>query len=320
MNVLLVINKLWWESKCPPFWPEQYNALRNHPDVRIETTGTGWSNWDQKASLRSNVENLMPTADVVYLWRPFGIAEFPGIIGGEGRLRQLKVSAYQDDPRNGVLEAKRAGLDLLFYHDHWDRQFFQGGGIRSVYLPLAVNLELYTNHDRFMHERHIPVILTGNRNPKVYPLRVRYSRLMSLGRIVGRIRQTPGYRLPRIESVFKEQRQYAASLMSSKISIVSTCPYIPLTLRKYFESMAAGCVIVGDMPNSPPDDIKGCINVVSAKDSDDVLVSAIKRLLNSPDELERQRIRNRRVAEAYGYKQFADRWVEAVTESLEMKR
>lgn len=319
MKVLLVVHKNWFEWKCPPFWPEQYHAICAHPEVTMKVTGPRWDGWVQDYTLRRNIERLMPDADVVYLWRPFGIVEFCGITGADAELKQLKVSAYQDDPRNGVIEARRAKLDLLFYHDHWDRQFFQDCGIRSVYLPLAVNLDLFNAWTRPVHQRKIPVILTGNVQRTTYPLRARYNKLLRQGMIPGHIRKTPGYRMQNLNSVMREQRQYASMLLNSKISIVSTCPHIPLTLRKYFESMAAGCAIIGDVPHSPPDDVRECLNVVSTKMGDDALIKHVKRLLSDPAEIERQRERNRKVAERYSYAAFAEKWVATVKQSLAEK-
>lgn len=319
MKVLLVVNKQWWERKCPPFWPEQYHALAARKDVTIQVTGPRWQGWSQQRSLRWNIENLYPEADVVYLWRPFGIVEFEGIIGADKPLRQLKVSAYQDDPKFSLQEAKRAGLDLLFYHDHWDRQFYEKSRIRSVYLPLAVNLALYEGADKPIADRKMPVILTGNVNQQTYPLRVRFQRILKRGRVPGHQRQMPGYRMASLNHVMREQQRYAGVLINSKISLVSTCPHIPLTLRKYFESMAAGCVVVGDIPHSPPDDVRECINAVSLKNSESEIADRISSLLKNPEECERQSARNRKVAARYGYAEFADRWVKTVQESLDMQ-
>jgi len=292
-------------------------ALEKHPEVKIVRTGPRWGGWDEKASLKQNIERLMPDADVVFMWRPFGIVEFGGFRGADERIDQLKVSAYQDSPVKGAIEAKNAGLDLLFYHDHWDRQFFQDCGVRSVYLPLAVNLDLFGEWGNNQEGRSTPILLTGNTQQQTYPLRYRYERILRHKRgIQGRIRPMPGYRMKSLDHVMQEQKRYVRSLCNSRISIVTSCPHIPLTLRKYFESMAAGCVLVGDVPHSPPDDVKSCINVVSMKMSDAELVATANRLVNDPKECERQRQRNRKIAENYSYTEFAKRWVSAVKESL----
>jgi len=319
LRVLMVVNKRWWEYKCPPFWPEQYQALAACPGVDIRVTGERWAGWKNQRTLRENINRLMPEADVVYLWRPLGIVEFPGILGSEESLPQLKVSAYQDDPKISVPEAQKVGLDLLFYHDHWDRQFFEGCGIRSVYLPLAVNLSLYKNWDTPYDQRKVSTILTGSINPEVYPLRVTFQRMLQRKMIAGHIRKAPGYRLPSLKRVLQEQARYANSLTQSKVSLVSSCPHIPLTLRKYFESLAAGCVLFGDVPAEPPTDVAKCINVIHSNMSYSDIVSKIQQVLMDKEECERQRVRNRKVAEAYSYIKFAQRWVDAVKVSLAEK-
>lgn len=316
LRVLLVIHKTWWERKCPPFWPEQYSALAAREDIRIKVTGPGWPGWVQSNSLRDNMETLFPEADVCYLWRPFGIVEFNGIVGAEQKISALKVSAYQDDPKFSLREAKQARLDLFFYHDHWDAQFYKDCGIRNEYLPLAVNLDLYKEHGRGQSDRLVPVVLTGNQNHVTYPLRTRFRRILKQGRLRGRIREMPGYRMRSLSHVMREQNQYAHLLQGSRISLVSTCPHIPLTLRKYFESMAAGCVVVGDVPHSPPKDVRECINVVDRSMSDEKIIKVVNRLLKDPDECHRQSVRNRKVAERYGYQQFAERWIKIVKECL----
>lgn len=319
MKVLLVIHHEWWQRKSPPFWPDQFDALAAHPDVTIKVTGPRWPDYDNAKTLRDNVEVIMPDADVLYLWRPFGIAEFSGIRGADEKLPQLKVSAYQDDATVSIPEARNAGLDLLFYHDHWDRQFYGKSGIRSVYLPLAVNLPLFDAWDRNQSQRPTQVLLTGNLNPVIYPLRARYHSMISKGLVKGRVRKQSPYRMPSLSAIREEQKAYSSALCFTRISLVSTSPKYPLTLRKYFESMAAGCVVFGDMPHSPPDDVRGCINEVTAKMSGQEIASRIKRMLNNPAECERQRLRNRSIAEKYGYGQFAERWVATVRESLESR-
>lgn len=319
MKILLVIHRHWWERKCPPFWPDQVDALQAVPGVTVQVSGPKWPDWELDKSLRHNVEKIAPDTDVLYLWRPYGAAEFCGVLGAEEKLPWLKVSGYQDAPQKGAEEAKRVGLDLLFYHDHWDRQFFDGCRIRSVYLPLAVNLPLFAGWDRTQTERKTPVLLTGNQAPDTYPLRLKFNSIIRQRLVPGSIRKPSGYRMHSLRAIREEQQAYATQLVNSRISLVSTCPHIPLTLRKYFESMAAGCVLVGDMPHSPPAEIRDAINVVTNRMTPADIARRIRKLLNDEAECERQRIANRKIAESYGYDSFAARWVATVRESLESR-
>ena len=318
MNVLLVIHRGWWDRKCPPCWPDQTEAIRA-AGVRVQVTGPRWPDWKPDQKLRANVERIMPDADVLYLWRPFGAAEFEGVIGANEKMPWLKVSSYQDNPKGAAVEARDVGLDLLFYRDHWDRQFLQSCGVRSVYIPLAVPLPNYDGWDRNQSERKTPVLLTGNQTPHVYPLRVKFNDMIKRRMIRGAVRPTSPYRMNSLDRIRDEQRAYAKALINTRISLVSTCPTIPLLLRKYLESLAAGCVLVGDMPHSPPQEIAECINVVTRNMTTAHIAGVIKRLLDDPEECDRQRIRNRAIAEKYGYDSFATKWIEAVRESLDAR-
>lgn len=314
MNILMVVHRTWWNRKCPPFWPAQYQFLKARPDVSINVTGPGWADYNEEETLPENVSRLMPDADAVYLWRPFGIREFGGIRGAELPLSALKVSGYQDDPRAGAAEATRANLDLAIYHDLWDASNFTN--VPSVYIPLGVDFELFKDGDRPHASRNIEVSLTGNQDQLTYPLRARYRRIIRSKMAPGRIRPPSKYRYNSLTDVDAEQKKYAEELCHARIAIVSTCPHIPLTLRKYFEAMAAGCAIVGDMPAAPPADIRRRIVEVSTRMTDEKLASAVTSLLNDPLACEQQGIENRVIAQNYSYEKFAERWVAAVQEKM----
>lgn len=299
-----------------------YEFISAHPEVeKSHITGPRWQDWVREQSLQENVDNLMPDADVVFIWRPFGIVEFGRIKDGQQKLKQLKVSAYQDNPIRNRKEAVDANLDLLFYHDLWDRQFFEPCGIRSVYNPLAIHLPLYNRWIKPQSNRTIPVLLAGNLHSSIYPLRGKFESLIRHKQIPGRLRNNLQYRYTSRAKVNQEQGRYATLLCDSQIALVSTAApkYGPLLFRKYLEAMAAGCVVVADFPAVVPRDIRDRIVPVSTKMPDQKIASIIHTLLGDDVAREQQRLANRKVIENnYTYEHFADRWVKAVQESLEI--
>lgn len=322
INVMMVVHRHWCEKKNPPFWPRMHDALKAHPEINILLTGPRWPGYDNNIHLKQNINRLMPDADVVFLWRPFGIVEFGGIKGGEESLDQLKVSAYQDDPKSNCREAVQANLDLLFYHDLWDRQFFDNCGIRSVYLPLAIHLPQFEKWTTPQSQRKTPVIMAGNLNPRVYPLRGKFEKMIRQKTLPGRIKNNMVYRYRDLRAIRKEQQTYANLLCNSQISLVSTAlpQFGPLLFRKYLEAMAAGCVIVADLPAAPPKDVAGRIVQVSVKMSEREIRDRVVELLDNSRLREEHKLANRKVIEnGYTYTHLADRWVTAVKESLESR-
>lgn len=319
MNVLLVVDRNWWNRKCPPFWPDQAVALYNHPNIKLKVSGNNWPDWRRDRVLKRNVNAVFPNADVLYLWRPFGVSEFPATHGADEPTTQLRVSAYQDNIELSSQEAKRARLDLLFYHDLWDRQHYEKLDIPSRYLPLAVNLKLFKNSSNNQAQRPIPVLLTGTILNSVYPLRTTFYEMIKKGLIPGEVRKQFSYRMDNLAAVKREQTSYARHLCQARIALVTTSSKIPLTFRKYFEAMAAGCVLVGDMPACPPPEVKEAINEVSRGMPVAEIAGVVRRLLASPAECERQRTRNIEYAKRYSYELFAERWYQAVKEMLDAR-
>jgi hypothetical protein len=76
----------------------------------------------------------------------------------------------------------------------------------------------------------------------------------------------PGYSLEHddlcqfyAKNILSQQSRYVVSMLDSKICFVGTaqqkidvCKEVGWTVRKYTEAMAAGCVVIGDVPGIPP--------------------------------------------------------------------
>ena len=315
MKILFIVHKGWYDKKCPPFWPLQAKAIAALSNVFVHVSGLLWPDYNAQRSLADNVQRIMPDADVVYLWRPRGVAEFSGIIEPEGEIKPLKVSSYQDDVAKAVLEANSLNLDLVFYHDLWDARFFKSCTTKSMYLPLAVDTSMFSGA-KPQSERDISVLLTGKRDSDVYPFRNRLGKLIQSGVLPGEVRREYTYRYPNLNRVHEEQTNYARQLGDAQVSIVTTCPRVPLTFRKFFESLASGCVLVGDMPAIPPDDVRGCIVEINNDMSNDAIRDVLYRFIDYPEEREKHRLKNLSVALAYSYEEFARKWLEAVKATL----
>lgn len=315
----MVVHKYWFDRKCPPFWPSQFAALHSHPKIEAVLTGPRWDGYDNNETLAANVDRIMPDADVVYLWRPLGIAEFGGVKQPELPLRALKVSSYQDDQKDAVKEALTCRLDLAFYHDLWDARFWKACSIPSSYLPLAVDLQLFKRPPP-INSRKLDGLLTGNTNKTTYPFRAKLEYLIRCRRLPGQVRRTSPYRMDRLEDIHAEQIAYANQLLSAKIAYVTTSPLAPLTMRKYFEAAAAGCVLVGEMPHSPPAGLRDLITQVSATEPAMAMTNRVYKLLLDPKRLEYLSSKTLEFAQNYGYNQFAERWFSRVSLALQQQQ
>jgi len=110
------------------------------------------------------------------------------------------------------------------------------------------------------------VLLFGSTNERLYPLRAAAQRAVKLSdNVISQFRH-PGYAMSWDISylelckyypnhALKQQSDYIQALAQSRICLVGSgaqhvdnCKPIAWTLRKYFEAMAVGCVMIGDVP------------------------------------------------------------------------
>lgn len=162
-------------------------------------------------------------------------------------------------------------------------------------------------------QRPIDCLLTGALHPEVYPLRERFARLIDEGAIPGERRKFPGHRRNSLEDARKQFADYAAHLRLAKVLLVDSSVH-QLFLQRYAEAAAAGCVMIGDMPDDElfRSTLGKALVEVDNDMADKQIVKVVKELLADPAEMERRRaIGLAEYLASYTTEHFAQQFVRA---------
>lgn len=153
----------------------------------------------------------------------------------------VRVVTFNEANHTKTLEEiEQAKANLVVFHHENDIQRW--------------NLNCHTTH--ILHgaaytssvEKTIDCIVAGVVNEKVYPLRTRLCRLVESGKIKGKVRRHPGYRLESKSECRHQYREYIRDLASAKILLTCSSVY-RYPLAKIMEAMAVGTVVISDMPD-----------------------------------------------------------------------
>ena len=263
-------------------------AVARHPGVDIRVFGPGWGDYDDSRSLSDNLLTkfgmYMVPIDCVWCFKA-------GEVRGVKEWPSLKAIAFNDcwsvDERLAEARAVDAKLVILHHANDFDRmKALADEGRRLVHIPHVAEKDIFWRPK--YENRYDACLLTGNCDKGIYPLRAKWKRLCEAHAIPSDVRPHPGYRLPDMAAVEKQFNEYAASLRKYRIALCCTSVY-RYALAKIVEAMAAGCVVVSDMPDDPVfrDTLGKWIVEVDAGWSIERLAKVVNELLADPDRISR---------------------------------
>ena len=134
-----------------------------------------------------------------------------------------------------------------------------------AFMPHGINKRTYEKGIVHPNNKKHEVLLVGATYKHIYPLRAAAQRAIKLTNVLKQIGH-PGYAeswdISMLElckyyhhSNIKQQERYVQGLYDSKICLLGSasqlhdsCKLSAWTVRKYYEALAAGCIIIGDIP------------------------------------------------------------------------
>jgi hypothetical protein len=134
-----------------------------------------------------------------------------------------------------------------------------------AYMPHGINKRTYEKSIVNIKDKKHEVLLVGATYKHIYPLRASAQRAIKLTNVLKQIGH-PGYAeswdISMLElckyyhhSNMKQQERYVNGLYDSKICLLGSasqlhdsCKISAWTVRKYYEALAAGCILIGDIP------------------------------------------------------------------------
>lgn len=276
-RILFLVSNRYYETKMSRCRFHQMEAVDQQPDVDVTFWGNGWGGYDEKASVRDNLRQYCLSFDLVHVYKPEDHID----VAGCGVPVSIAFNECWPGTNRAMKEVLGCGAGLVICHHENDGSCFDRRRCSVVHLPHCAEESVF--HRYAGDPRQTDVLLTGVLNPDVYPLRSRMAKLVESGKIPGRVRPHPGYRLTSKLECESEAIAYANDLGSAKIALVCSSRY-RYALAKYTEAAMAGCLVIGDRP----DDSTFChampsIEYLPEGCSDDEIIAVVNGYLRNDE-------------------------------------
>jgi hypothetical protein len=277
-KILYLCSRYTTESKLDPGRYLQARAVEQQSDVLLRFWGDGWPGWNRSASVMENMRLGGYEPDVIWVYKP---GEHPTVT----QCPQKLISVYQDfyPKEEHRAEVEKYGINLIVHLHQDDLTRWPDLKARRFFTPQVADPAYFSPPTAKEVERDIPCLLTGVRDQELYPLRERFHRLILSGKIPGEVREHPPYRLRDWAQTERQYQEYAAQLRRTKIALCCSSKF-RYPLQKFTEAMAAGCVVVGDMPNDEHfhDTMGRHLVAVDMEMTDEQIAYTIEGLLEAP--------------------------------------
>lgn len=241
MKILYLYPKKYYDTKMSMGRVLYGQAVARQPGVELKFWGPGWPGYNSDLSLARNIMASGETFDVVWFYKAdqiIGAGEFPG----------CRVVAFNEANAPQTLdEIRAAGANVVIFHHENDMprwKFLEEEGAKLVHILHGAPREFFNLPES---ARPWDVMLSGVVSQDTYPLRSRFATLIRSQQMPGYIRPYPGHRLKTEEACRVQYKLYASALQSTKVSLCCTSKF-KYALAKIVESLAAGCLVVSDMP------------------------------------------------------------------------
>ena len=286
MKILYLISKYYHDCKMDMGRITHGRALAKREDVEFEFWGTGWPGYNDTAMLGDNLKATGREPDVLICYKPQDHTGVPEC----GVPAVLPFNDCYDEKTCDDLRGCMPRLVILHHENDFNRPWWRiVPRARFVHVPHCAERSIFCPIER--GPRPVDVLVTGAHHPTSYPLRERFFHCVTSGRfadagVAAQVRQFPGHRCPSAAETESQFRAYAAHLQRAKIVLVDSSRW-HYALAKYVEAMAAGCLVIGDLP----DDRRFCDSlgryvVDIGHDADELhIVATVKQWLAKPDAL-----------------------------------
>jgi len=335
VNILVLTPHVLWEKRQSASRRHDIEALEDHPDVMLKMTGQGWDDWNNSLSALENVRKIMPDADAIYTYKLKGNVglQIPPVIDAKGLSRgYFVVQRFQEcwEPNKAWGPTKKVsdfvlseGVDLaILSHANDSKRLRKAGkaGVQIAVIPIAAKPSIFVGASRPWDERDIDILLTGNIGSRHYPLRTRFAELINAGKLPGRchIHVRPGNWAEDIEDANSKLNEFALMLGRSKISLCCSSKY-KYPLAKYVESAMAGCCVVGDMPEDPPQEYEHFVRPLKTWWSDRRMIQQIERYLNDAESRSFAEKGQQLVLKSLTWEFWAQRFIQVVSDARYQK-
>jgi hypothetical protein len=313
MRILYLSSQRWYEQKMDRTRVLNVEAVRRQPSVNLHIWGNGWPDYVEGELLEQNIRRRgIEYPDLVWCFKANehkGVAEFP-------RPKAIELNDCYDAKIADEVRAAAPSLVVYHHENDWQSENMRDGarpGCDFIHVPHCADKAVFYREGDW--DRPIDCLFAGALHETIYPLRSRYVQLIKGGAIPGEVRRFPGHRTRTAGEGEAQHHSFSNHLRRSKVALCCSSTY-KYALSKYVEAIAAGCVVVGDMPDDQlfRDTLGRALVEVNNSMADDQIMRIVKETLADPAELERRReFGYAEYLAAYTTEHWARRFLEAAS-------
>lgn len=277
MRILYLYARKWYDTKMSIGRILYGEAVARHPGVELRFGGSGWPGWNDQATVAENVRDWTP--DIIWVYKPE--EHYPSL--PDCPIPKLVIFNEANAPKT-LAEIYGADATLVGFHHQNDLPGWKHLEPRRHLLSLPHCCDI-DPAAKPLSERPTACLATGVRSDRTYPLRGRMMDLIHKGRLPGVVRNHPGYRLTSNDDIRRQYESYRADLRNSQIALCCSSVH-RYALAKYVEAAAAGCLVVGDMPDDEcfRETLGPHIVEVPSNADDELIQETVQYWIDRPDE------------------------------------
>lgn len=264
------------------------NALGRLGNVQLIWGGVGWDGYDCGKAVQENLGDL----DAVWVYKGEGLKGLE-----EVPVRVVTFNEANDEKTIAEIDQAKANL-VVFHHEN---------DIGRWQLDCRVAHILHGAEYGSTQPDKSGCLVAGVVSKEIYPLRARMFELVRSGRLDGRIRKHPGYRLRSHKDCQRQYKCYIDDLNAAKILLTCTSVY-KYSLAKIVEAMALGTVVISDMPEDSRfrDSLGRAIVEVPSEASEECIVGTVNGLLKNHERWLRLSDASREIASKFTTRTYAE--------------
>lgn len=234
------------------------NLLKKHGG-KMYNFGNGWANYQNSITLKENLEREFPKVNFGLIIIYQGLKQGNPYIGiSDIDICKCITFNEMNHQENVKKQLDTFNPDFVICHHSNEMKLYQAQYpyIRFYHIPHCAEHTVFKNMGL---KKKYDFTLIGRLCPKVYPLRVRFIRILIELEKLGfkcNVHQHPGYVLTDADSE-RVINEYVQKINESKIVLTCSSCYHYL-LSKYAEIPMCGSVIAGDLPKDRYD-LQSCI-------------------------------------------------------------
>jgi len=314
-DILYLCNKKYFDTKMSRVRFHAIEALEEFSNLKW--SGIGWDNYDNDKTVQENIDTLYPTKspDIVIAYKPLEMKKYHEI-------KPLKCIRYNEmwDKQWTMKEIMESRSNLVICHHSNEAeeytQIFKNFNLFPVKFIAISHCAEKTIFKDYGLEKSMDLLLIGELNPQVYPLRRRFLNIFK--------KMSPQYKcviLNHPNYIVQDAHtnrlaiDFAKMINSAKIAV--TCGSIyKYRLGKYIEVPMCNTALAADMPKEDDAKFNKFLIQINMEMSDEEIIHKLEFYLENESKRKELIQQGKLYAQNYTQEHYAQSFLESIEESL----